>query len=57
MIFRNNFYFLSNMYPCLIEYLAEKLIKVEGPIQEENSWHDTFWGICNGWEKTISEKF
>ena len=28
--------------------LAEKLIKVEGPIQEDNSWNDIFWGICNG---------
>lgn len=28
--------------------LAKKLAKIEGVIQEENSWHDTFWGICNG---------
>lgn len=116
MLFRNNFQFLSNMYPCRVQYkgteyscsesafqaqkctnsvdkdmfagfdgkmakswgrrvplrkdwnevripimeeivrakfvqnpsLAEKLIKVEGPIQEDNSWHDTFWGVCNG---------
>ena len=116
MLFRNQLYFLSNMYPCRVRYkgteyscsesafqaqkctkesekslfvgingfdakrlgrkvslksnweiekisimegivrekfiqnpsLAEKLIKVEGPIQEDNSWHDTFWGICNG---------
>lgn len=116
MNFRNNFYFLSNMYPCKVHYkgteyscaesafqaqkctkesekklfvgingfdakklgrkvslksnweieklsimeeivrakfvqnpsLAEKLIQITGIIQEDNSWHDTFWGVCNG---------
>ena len=28
--------------------LANKIAKVEGVIQEDNSWHDTFWGVCNG---------
>ena len=28
--------------------LAKKLTKIEGVIQEENSWNDTFWGVCNG---------
>lgn len=28
--------------------LARKLVKVEGVIQEENYWNDTFWGVCNG---------
>ena len=116
MIFRDNFYFLSNMYPCKVNYrgteytcaesafqaqkctkeseklmfnningfdakkigrkvslksnwekeklsimeeivrskfiqnpsLAEKLIGIEGVIQEDNSWGDTFWGVYNG---------
>ena len=116
MNFRNNFYFLSNMYPCRVHYrgieytcaesafqaqkctdeseklmfnningfeskklgrkvslrkdwntvrvsimeeivrakfaqhpeLANKLTKVEGHIQVDNSWKDTFWGVCNG---------
>ncbi|MCR5166760.1 MAG: NADAR family protein [Oscillospiraceae bacterium] len=113
MIMRNEYYFLSNMYPCQITYnghtfkssesafqaqkdisrvsefealdgrdakrlgrkvkmrpdwesvklnimeeilrikfsnsiLAEKLKAVKGPIVEENTWHDTYWGVCNG---------
>lgn len=28
--------------------LAEKLHEINGNIQEENSWNDTFWGVCNG---------
>jgi len=28
--------------------LREKLLDVEGPITEENTWNDTYWGICNG---------
>lgn len=28
--------------------LMEKLLSVKGPITEENTWGDTFWGICNG---------
>lgn len=28
--------------------LKEKLLKVEESIIEENTWNDTFWGICNG---------
>lgn len=116
MNFRNNFQFLSNMYPCRVQYkgteyscsesafqaqkctkeeeknlfsnidgflakkygkkvslrkdwnkvrvsimeevvrakfeqhpdLARELAKVEGPIQEDNTWGDTFWGVCQG---------
>ena len=116
MIFRFSFFFLSNMYPCLIEYkgctyqcaeaafqaqkctnsvdkdmftgfdgkiaktwgrrvplredwnevripimeeivrakflqnpeLVPQLTSIKGYIQEDNSWHDTFWGVCNG---------
>ena len=116
MYFRNEYYFLSNMYPCNIIYkgytfksaeslyqalkctklndfiaftnlngyeakkfgrkielrsdwnsfkikamkiaifnkfeqnldLLNKLLAVEEPIIEENTWKDTFWGICNG---------
>ena len=29
--------------------LMEKLRKINGPIVEENTWNDTFWGICNGY--------
>lgn len=28
--------------------LLQKLKKVKGLISEENTWNDTFWGICNG---------
>ena len=28
--------------------LAKKLISLQGNIQEDNSWNDTFWGVCNG---------
>lgn len=28
--------------------LAAKLIAIDGEIVEENTWHDTFWGVCNG---------
>lgn len=28
--------------------LAEKLMKVEGVIVEDNTWNDTFWGKCRG---------
>lgn len=28
--------------------LAEKLCAVDEPIEEENDWNDTYWGICNG---------
>jgi predicted NAD-dependent protein-ADP-ribosyltransferase YbiA (DUF1768 family) len=28
--------------------LIEKLIQVNGDIVEENTWNDTFWGVCNG---------
>ena len=116
MNFRNNLYFLSNMYPCRVQYrgteytcaegafqaqkcikesekrlfigingfdskklgrkvslksnwemeklaimeeivrakfvqnptLAKKLISLQGNIQEDNSWNDPFWGVCNG---------
>ena len=29
-------------------WLAEKLMKVEGNIVEDNHWHDRYWGRCNG---------
>lgn len=116
MLFRNNFQFLSNMYPCRVQYkgteyscsesafqaqkctnsvdkdmfagfdgkmakswgrrvplrkdwnevripimeeivrakflqnpeLIPQLTSIKGYIQEDNSWNDTFWGICNG---------
>jgi len=114
MKFRNEFWFLSNMYPCSITYkgitypcvetafqaqkdesrsaefigldgfnakklgrrvnlrtdwnavrvsimkelvackfeqhpeLADRLASVKGIIAEENTWHDTFWGVCDG---------
>lgn len=28
--------------------LAKKLLMVRGPIVEDNSWGDTYWGRCNG---------
>lgn len=28
--------------------LLEKLLAIDGPIVEENTWNDTFWGVCNG---------
>lgn len=28
--------------------LMDKLERVSGPIVEDNSWHDTFWGQCDG---------
>lgn len=28
--------------------LAEKLVSINEPIVEENTWNDTFWGVCNG---------
>ena len=28
--------------------LAKKLKAVEEPIVEENTWHDTYWGVCDG---------
>lgn len=37
MKFRGEYAFLSNMYPCK-----------EGEIVEENSWRDTYWGVCKG---------
>jgi ribA/ribD-fused uncharacterized protein len=116
MLFRDKFYFLSNMYPCTIKlgkytfkcaeaafqaakcpqrinefvnlngfeakklgrtvqlrpdwnekrlYFMEKIIRakfnqnpdlakrlcyisVHTPIVEDNTWNDTFWGVCNG---------
>lgn len=118
MKFRNEYYFLSNMYPCSIKYngatyrcvesafqaqkdltssykfieldgfqakrlgrnvklrrdwmdvrvkimyellkikfsnpiLLIKLCAVKEDIIEENSWGDTFWGVCNGRGKNI----
>lgn len=113
MIMRNEYFFLSNMYPCEITYnghifqsseaafqaqkdlsritefeglsgkeakrlgrrvnmrpdwdsvklgimeeilrikfsspeLSKKLLAVTEPIVEENTWHDTYWGVCDG---------
>lgn len=28
--------------------LAEKLVNIKTKIEENNTWHDTFWGIYNG---------
>lgn len=28
--------------------LAQRLTSITEPIIEENTWNDTFWGICNG---------
>ena len=28
--------------------LANKLLSINEPIIEDNTWNDTFWGICNG---------
>lgn len=28
--------------------LHDQLLAVTEPIVEDNTWHDTFWGICNG---------
>jgi len=28
--------------------LRDKLLAIEGLIEEKNSWGDTFWGICEG---------
>lgn len=112
MLFRNEYYFLSNMYPCEITYngltytcveatfqaqknitesdkftnldgyaakklgrkiklrhdwdtikltimkdllsikfsdkqLAEQLKQITEPIVENNTWNDTYWGVCN----------
>lgn len=31
------------------ESLKERLLKTgEEPLQEGNTWHDIFWGVCNG---------
>lgn len=119
MIFRNDYWFLSNMYPCSIEYkgkryscvesafqaqkepgkadmfthltgfqakhlgrtvklpegwertkiavmaeillckfkqhpeLKAKLLNVTEPIREDNSWNDTYWGVCKGEGRNI----
>ena len=28
--------------------LKQKLLAVTEPIVEENTWHDTYWGVCEG---------
>lgn len=28
--------------------LKQKLRTISEPIVEENHWHDTYWGVCNG---------
>lgn len=28
--------------------LTKKLISIKEPIVEDNTWNDTFWGVCNG---------
>ena len=27
--------------------LAKKLKEIKEPIVEENTWNDTYWGVCN----------
>ncbi len=27
-------------------FLQRKIVKVKGPILEENTWHDNYWGKC-----------
>lgn len=27
---------------------ARQLTDIQGVIQEDNTWNDTFWGVCNG---------
>lgn len=44
---------LSTMKTLLITKFAEpglqqKLLEISEPIAEDNYWHDTYWGICNG---------
>ena len=122
MIFRNDYWFLSNMYPCSIEYkgkcyscvesafqaqkepgkanmftqltgfqakqlgrtvrlpegwertkiavmaeilvckfkqhpeLKTKLLNVTEPIQEDNSWGDTYWGVCRNQGRNVLGK-
>lgn len=29
-------------------YMQKKLIAVDEPIVEDNTWNDTYWGKCNG---------
>jgi nicotinate (nicotinamide) nucleotide adenylyltransferase len=36
--------------------LAEKLKNVKEPIVEDNTWHDTFWGVCDGQGKNMLGK-
>ena len=41
------------MLKCLREkfqnaYLQRKLVAVDEPIVEDNTWGDTYWGRCNG---------
>lgn len=31
-----------------IPEFEQRLLKIEGPIVEENNWGDTFWGVCDG---------
>lgn len=28
--------------------LINRLLDIDGQIQEDNYWHDTYWGVCNG---------
>lgn len=28
--------------------LAKRLAAIKGPIVEDNTWGDTYWGVCNG---------
>ena len=28
--------------------LLEQLKEIKEPLQEDNDWHDTYWGVCNG---------
>lgn len=36
--------------------LKQKLLNITEPIIEENTWNDTFWGVCNGSGKNMLGK-
>lgn len=39
-----------------IPYYRTKLEEITEPIVEENTWHDEFWGVCNGHGQNILGK-
>lgn len=36
--------------------LLSRLKAIPGVIMEENTWHDTYWGVCNGKGANMSGK-